>query len=88
MLYPQLWGLKGPHPNIDHRRVQNQMRFFERHGRSLTLSLAPRDRGEWWWGDVVYWRAAAGRPGPLRDCVRQAGCFEAPHGDPQRGCRP
>lgn len=60
-LYPQVWGLKGPDPNIDHRRVQNQMRFFDRHGRSLTLSLAPRDRDEWRWGDVVYWRLPGGQ---------------------------
>ncbi|MBC7293874.1 MAG: DUF1287 domain-containing protein, partial [Thermoleophilia bacterium] len=33
----------------------------ERHGRSLTLSLAPHDRGEWRWGDVVYWRLPGGQ---------------------------
>src|ERR1035437_8964804 len=29
---PQQWGLKSPDPNIDHRRVPNLMRFFERAG--------------------------------------------------------
>ena len=28
--YPQLWGLTKPDPNIDHRRVPNLQRFFER----------------------------------------------------------
>lgn len=28
--YPQLWGLRKPDPNIDHRRVPNLMCFFER----------------------------------------------------------
>lgn len=59
--YPQLWGLKGPDPNIDHRRVQNQMCFFERHGATLTLSVAPAARAEWRWGDVVYWRFPGGQ---------------------------
>ncbi|HHY37856.1 MAG TPA: DUF1287 domain-containing protein [Clostridia bacterium] len=55
-IYPQLWGMSGPDPNIDHRRVPNQMKFFERNGRTLTLSTAPEDLDEWRWGDVVYWR--------------------------------
>ena len=29
--YPQKWGLRGPDKNIDHRRVPNLMRYFERH---------------------------------------------------------
>jgi uncharacterized protein YijF (DUF1287 family) len=28
--YPQTWGLKSPDKNIDHRRVPNLMRYFER----------------------------------------------------------
>jgi len=57
--YPQLWGLKGPDANIDHRRVPNQMRFFERHGQSLPLDH-PGDPNLWQWGDVVYWRFSNG----------------------------
>ncbi|MEW6399339.1 MAG: DUF1287 domain-containing protein [Bacillota bacterium] len=74
-VYPQLWGLKGPDPNIDHRRVQNQMRFFERHGSALTLSLAPADRAEWRWGDVVYWRFPGGQLhcGIVSDLVGRSG---------------
>jgi len=57
--YPQLWGLKGTDTNIDHRRVPNQMRFFERHGQSLALDH-PADPALWQWGDVVYWRFSNG----------------------------
>ncbi len=59
-LYPQKWGLGGPDPNIDHRRVPNQACFFERYG----LPLTPEVEGhleEWQWGDVVYWRFPNGR---------------------------
>ncbi|MBF7082278.1 DUF1287 domain-containing protein [Desulfallas sp. Bu1-1] len=54
--YPQNWGLKGPDSNIDHRRVPNQMKFFERHGQSLTISVEGENLSEWHWGDVVYWK--------------------------------
>jgi uncharacterized protein YijF (DUF1287 family) len=30
--YPNNWGLTTTDKNIDHRRVPNLMRFFERHG--------------------------------------------------------
>ncbi|KUO51724.1 MAG: hypothetical protein APF76_15170 [Desulfitibacter sp. BRH_c19] len=53
-LYPQRWGLSEPDPNIDHRRVHNQIVFLERHGESLSTEV----RGnleEWKWGDIVYW---------------------------------
>jgi len=54
-LYPQNWGLTGPDPNIDHRRVPNQMTFFQRHGLSLTCQVEDH-LDEWQWGDIVYWR--------------------------------
>jgi uncharacterized protein len=52
--YPQRWGLRRPDPNIDHRRVPNLVRFFERRGAGLPLasSYAP--------GDVVAWRLPNG----------------------------
>lgn len=53
--YPQMWGLSGPDTNIDHRRVPNQMRFFERHGIELTLKVKS-NLDQWRWGDIVYWR--------------------------------
>jgi len=55
-LYPQNWGLEHPDPNIDHRRVPNQMKFFARHGQSLTVSVEKEDLPAWHWGDVVYWK--------------------------------
>jgi uncharacterized protein YijF (DUF1287 family) len=59
-LYPDNWGLKAPDPNIDHRRVPNQMLFFERFGTALTLQVEDHLQ-EWRWGDVVYWRFVDGR---------------------------
>jgi uncharacterized protein YijF (DUF1287 family) len=52
--YPQLWGTRGPDANIDHRRVPNLMRFFERQGKAVA-----RD-GDYLPGDVVAWRLANG----------------------------
>jgi uncharacterized protein YijF (DUF1287 family) len=53
--YPQKWGLTQPDANIDHRRVPNQMAFFERHGLALTCQVEGH-LDEWQWGDIVYWR--------------------------------
>ena len=50
--YPQLWGLKKPDPNIDHRRVPNLMRFFERHGMEKEISS---EAGVYLPGDLVCW---------------------------------
>jgi uncharacterized protein YijF (DUF1287 family) len=50
--YPQTWGLKGPDPNIDHRRVPNLRAYFERQGRSLTITNKSEDYLP---GDVVTW---------------------------------
>src|SRR3954453_14324022 len=36
--YPQLWGLKRPDGNIDHRRVPNLMKYFERRGKRIVTS--------------------------------------------------
>jgi uncharacterized protein YijF (DUF1287 family) len=59
-LYPQKWGLDAPDPNIDHRRVPNQVCFFERYGLPLTLEVEGH-LDEWQWGDIVYWRFPNGR---------------------------
>ncbi len=58
--YPQAYGLTSPDRNIDHRRVRNQMRFFERFGESLTLEVEDYVE-EWQWGDIVYWRFPNGQ---------------------------
>lgn len=55
--YPRMWGLSHPDPNIDHRRVPNLMKFFERKGKSLPVSDKPEDYLP---GDVVAWRLPNG----------------------------
>ena len=56
--YPQKWGLRGPDKNIDHRRVPNLMRYFERHHTSLweKLTVAENYRA----GDIVTWDLGRG----------------------------
>lgn len=51
-LYPKIWGLTKPDKNIDHRRVPNLMKFFERHGVSKAITDNPMDYIA---GDIVYW---------------------------------
>src|SRR5512139_2096876 len=41
--YPWKWGMKAPDPNIDHRRVPNLIRFFERRGVAVNISKNPQD---------------------------------------------
>ena len=48
--YPQIWGLKRPDKNIDHRRVPNLQTFFNRKGWSLPLSRRVSDYRA---GDIV-----------------------------------
>jgi len=76
--YPRLWGLAKPDPNIDHRRVPNLMRFFERQKQSLPVTHDPQDYQP---GDVVAWDVGGNHPhigilsnavcadSPLRYCV-------------------
>ena len=54
-LYPQLWGALAPDTNIDHRRIPNLERFFERHGQSLTPT---RNAADYRFGDIVVWSLA------------------------------
>jgi uncharacterized protein YijF (DUF1287 family) len=51
-VYPNLWDLKRPDPNIDHRRVQNLMTFFKRKGQDLPLT---RNAADFSPGDIVTW---------------------------------
>ncbi|VAW33614.1 hypothetical protein MNBD_GAMMA01-1002 [hydrothermal vent metagenome] len=52
-LYPQIWGLKKPDTNIDHRRVPNLEKFLQRKGETLIISNNPKDYKP---GDIVSWR--------------------------------
>lgn len=53
--YPDLWDAKEPDPHIDHRRVANLQRFFERNARVLTTS---REAADYEFGDVIIWSLA------------------------------
>lgn len=51
-VYPQSWGLRGPDRSIDHRRVPNLQRWFERQGWREPVSLQAADYRA---GDLVTW---------------------------------
>ena len=51
-IYPTIWGLKNPDPNIDHRRVHNLMTFFKRHGKVKSIS---ENTVDYLPGDIVCW---------------------------------
>lgn len=55
--YPTKWGANAPDKNIDHRRVLNLMKYFERRGKSLPISDAAADYQP---GDVVAWELTNG----------------------------
>jgi uncharacterized protein YijF (DUF1287 family) len=57
--YPQIWGLQRPDRNIDHRRVPNLQRFFERAGAKLRVSTAAADYKP---GDLVTWMLPGNLP--------------------------
>jgi uncharacterized protein len=50
--YPKRWNLKKPDSNIDHRRVPNLQKFFERHRAALAVSTNEADYKP---GDLVTW---------------------------------
>jgi len=51
-LYPKTWGLKSADKNIDHRRVPNLMKYFERKGYSQPVT---QDGKDYLPGDIVTW---------------------------------
>jgi uncharacterized protein YijF (DUF1287 family) len=55
--YPNNWNLRRPDPNIDHRRVPNLMRYFERQDKSRPITDAPDDYLP---GDIVVWKLPSG----------------------------
>jgi len=52
--YPHGWGLAAPDRNIDHRRVPNLMRYFERRSKRVAAE-APYEPG-----DIIAWRLPGG----------------------------
>ena len=57
--YPNLWRLKRPDRNIDHRRVPNLQTYLKRRGASLPVS---RDPGAYQPGDLVSWMLPGNLP--------------------------
>ncbi len=51
--YPKHWGLSSTDRNIDHRRVPNQMRWFERQGWARPTGRQADDFSP---GDIVAWK--------------------------------
>jgi len=55
--YPKRWGARGTDTSIDHRRVLNLTKYFERQGKSLPVT---GDRADYLPGDVVAWELSDG----------------------------
>ena len=55
--YPKNWGLKKPDSNIDHRRVPNLMRYFDRKGKSLPIT---KNGSDYYPADIVAWDLGEG----------------------------
>ncbi len=70
--YPQAWGLPGPDPNIDHRRVPNLQTYFRRAGAALPVSS---DAADYRTGDLVTWMLPRNLPhiGVVSDRRSRAG---------------
>lgn len=58
-MYPKLWGLSKPDPNIDHRRVPNLQTLFRRKGILLPITKNPNDYVA---GDIVSWMLPGNLP--------------------------
>jgi len=57
--YPKIWGLNRPDSNIDHRRVPNLAKFFERKGEKFAVTFDPMQYAV---GDLVTWDLGGGVP--------------------------
>ncbi|HRX72635.1 MAG: DUF1287 domain-containing protein [Hyphomonas sp.] len=70
--YPKTWGLSRPDRNIDHRRVPNLERFFERKGGALSV---PGTLEGWQAGDLYTMRLGGRLPhiGIVSDRLTEAG---------------
>jgi uncharacterized protein len=58
-LYPALWGLTKPDTNIDHRRVPNLQKFFERAGARIGGASSAQSYLP---GDLVTWMLPGNLP--------------------------
>jgi uncharacterized protein len=50
--YPKKWGLSEPDNNIDHRRVPNLLKYFQRREISVPITKNPKDYLP---GDIIFW---------------------------------
>jgi len=57
--YPRAWGLNKPDSNIDHRRVPNLQRFFERRKAAIPVA---REAASYLAGDLVTWMLPGNLP--------------------------
>jgi len=57
--YPDLWNLRGPDANIDHRRVPNLQQYFTRLNFDLSITTVPADYLP---GDLVTWMLPGNLP--------------------------
>lgn len=57
--YPALWRLSGPDANIDHRRVPNLQKYFDRQGAKLAVTTSADDYQP---GDLVTWMLPGNLP--------------------------
>lgn len=57
--YPNLWNLKRPDPNIDHRRVPNIAAFLQRKDKALAVT---DNSADYLPGDIIVWRLSNNRP--------------------------
>lgn len=55
--YPNKWGARRPDRNIDHRRVANLMKWFERQRKALPIT---KPAANYQPGDVVAWELSSG----------------------------
>ncbi|HEV7744633.1 MAG TPA: DUF1287 domain-containing protein [Pyrinomonadaceae bacterium] len=55
--YPKRWGARGTDANIDHRRVLNLAKYFDRQGKSLPITQV---RADYLPGDIVAWELSEG----------------------------
>ena len=55
--YPTIWGLSTTDKNIDHRRVPNLMKFFDRQNATKPITDNPND---YFPGDIVCWNLGGG----------------------------
>ncbi|MBI5361435.1 MAG: DUF1287 domain-containing protein [Planctomycetes bacterium] len=78
--YPNLWSLNEPDPNIDHRRIPNQIAFLKKYSTTLPVELE-NNPDSWQPADIVYWKLPSGslHSGIVSDVKNSKGIPKAIH---------